>query len=250
MTGFSFDSFNGPGQNWQPLEYTGAEETDLFEAPDFGTPSEGTTVTRYLSGPQGGETWFTENWTIANDPGVNFTAPQPGSSITLNGDSNEFESAAWTYDTLWVTGNYECPNTSQLCPLFVVFDAAQDGQPIGLDADFAVRMSDGSTLFYPALATTINTESVLGVVDYTCSGCPHYASSGTFQLNPSGSYQGGAYQNGNSVIPGDYEGNEHRWGDVNGCSYVPNSSPARVTCVGEFALNSASASEVYTVSYS
>jgi len=55
------------------------------------------------------ETWFTENWTIANDPGVNFTAPQPGSSITLNGDSNEFESAAWTYDTLWVTGNYECP---------------------------------------------------------------------------------------------------------------------------------------------
>ena len=148
---------------------------------------------------------------------------------------------------MWVTGNDLCANTRRLCPLVVVFYVDANGLPISLDADFRIAMSDGSDLFSTALQTTLTTPSILGVVDYTCTACAHYASSGTFQLNPAGAYEGGAYKSGNSIIPPLPGQTSRRWGDINGCSYVPGTEPAEVTCIAQFASGGATASEVYTV---
>lgn len=205
-------------------------------------------VTHYLSGPEGSETFSTESWGIGSNVAQGtFHAAQPGTPNTLYADSSEFESAVYSSNVAWVTGNDLCPNSSQLCPRFVTFNVDLNGQPITFNSSFVIQITDGSDLFYTALAPTVNSTSVLGVTDYTCAGCGEYASAGTFELTTSNSYTGGAYEAGNSVIPPDYLGTSHRWGDINGCRYVPGTSPAQATCIGEFASFGATASEVFTI---
>ncbi len=71
-----------------------------------------------------------------------------------------------------------------------------------------------------------------------------------FQLSTDGTYEGGSYEEGNSIIAPTATQTYHRWGDINGCSYVPGTDPAHATCVGQFADDGATQSEVYTVEYS
>lgn len=250
MNGFNFDTFSGSGTNWDPVNYTSNEATTLFEAPDSNTGNSGAMETYYVTGPQGGtETWIAQRWYIANDPNIAMYAVQPGTADTLDADSNEFDSAAYSGGVLWVTGNDQCSN-GQLCPVFIVFDISSNNQPTQVASDFEIQMSDGSDLFYPALETTVTRQAVLGVVDYTCASCPHYGSSGTFQLTPSGGYQGGAYEDGNSTIAPPSGQTSARWGDFNSCSYMPNTNPAQATCIGEYAFDGVPQQEVCTVSYS
>lgn len=247
LQGFNFHEYQGLGKNYQPVTSTTHEGTTLFEAPDFSTPNSGIMVTHYVSGPEGSETFTTDSWGIGNVAQGQFEAPQPGTPYTLSADSSEFESAVYTSNVVWVTGNDMCSNSSQLCPRFVSFNVDSYGQPITLNSSFIIGIGDGSDLFYTALSPTVNSTSVLGVTDYTCAVCGEYASVGTFELTTSGNYTGGAYAAGNSIISPAAGHADQRWGDVNGCGFVPGTSPAQATCIGQFASNGSSASEILTV---
>jgi hypothetical protein len=250
LNGFNFDTYQQAGTSWQPVKVTSNEQTTLFEAPDSSTGGNGTMRTSYLTGPQGGETFTTTYWTIGNDPPyVPFYAIQPNSNYTLDADQNEFEDAIYTGNVSWVDGNAQCSN-GQLCPMLIAFNDNSNHKPTSIAADWQVQASDGSSLFYPALSTTISSNNALGILDFTCWSCNpgEFGSAGTFEFTTGGSYSGGAYEAGNSDIAPDYGVGYHRWGDFNGCSYVPGSSPAQATCIAQYAYNGLPESEVITVS--
>lgn len=252
LDGFDFHEYQGLGVNYQPVGVTDLEGLALFEAPDFSTANTGTMVTHYVSGAEGSETWTTTSWLIPNEDEDDMFVNQPGTDVQLWADSSEFESAVDASGVAWVSGNNLCPDSSQLCPMFVVFNIGAEGKPQSGNATFQFQADDGVDNFYPALSAG-NSTGVLGVFDYMCSACGYYAGSITFHLGTDGSYEPGSTIGGNSTLPGDgstdpYNGDPaHRWGDINGCGPVPGSSPVEATCIAQYAYDGGSASEVYIV---
>jgi hypothetical protein len=261
LNGFNWQKYQGTGVNYQPVTVSGLKATTFSEAPDAAIGSTNEMVTHYLSGPEGKVTWQTTTWTIGNDPWGPYEytpqiygeppAPQPGSSVVLDTDANEFQSSVYG-SGLWVVGNNDC--SGAVCVVMINFSAASSGVPTSITTDYNYTGGSGSSVMYPAISTLGNVSDVLGVLDYTCASCGEYASSDTFEVFIGGSFEGGPYEAGNVDVPGGsgfMGASDARWGDINGCSFLVGGNQEAV-CVGQFASSSSppsqdnSASEVYT----
>lgn len=251
LNGFNYDIYSGIGYNYTPVGVTGYEATTMSEPPDFSTGASNVMVTHYVYGPEGSEQFVTEKWSIQNLSGNIPQAGQPASPYTLDTDSNEFNSSVYSGTMLWMTGNNSCQGADTVmyaCSAFIGFNVDSNGQPIGVSVDDDL-FATGVNYFYASLSPT-NSDNALGIVDYTCPDCKSYAGSVTFEMDGSGAINGGPPIYGNSDIPPDMNETYHRWGDYNSCNYIPSSSPSQSACVGEFALNGATASEIFVTQVS
>lgn len=246
IQGFNFHEYGGVGYNYTPVGVTGYEATTMSEAPDFSTGGSNMMVTHYIYGPEGSEQFITRKWLVQNLSGSIPRAGQPGTTDTLNTDSNEFNSSAYSGNLLWMTGNNSCQGSDSslyACSAFLGFSVDSAGQPTGISVDDDL-LATGVNYFYAAISPT-SSNTTMGVVDYTCPSCGSYAGAVTFEMDGTGAINGGPPIYGNSDIPANNGGTSHPWGDYNSCAYIPASSPSQSACVGEFALNGSTASELF-----
>jgi hypothetical protein len=225
----------------QPTPTPSYEGTILWESPDWATGSHHG-VQAFITGPESDVNfqWFTLPVTSYNMSPA-FYASQPNTSVELDLDDGRFTSAAFSGNTAWAVANQPCTN-NQFCPFFYIVNVDASGKPTTYVNSFNLQNSSGWNMYYVAIATTIGSSSVIGVLDYTYVSGGIDPSSEGFQISTAGSYAASGSEVGTTTIPVD-DGNGHaRYGDYSGCDYVAGTyvagvSPAQVACVGQFAQN-------------
>jgi len=270
-----YDTWGFLNTTFEPISTPSYEGTTMITGPNPYIGNSNATW-EYVQGAQGSETWTGQtvgigsfHWQASNGAGQYYDP----NNVVIDTDDSRINQAVYTNSQAWAVGNNSESSTNcslGYCnmPYVMIFSVDSNGKPTGTNPllhSFYLDKYLGNNLdaYYPGIATTITHSSVLGTMDLSSGTVPNWGpSSEGFQLdNGTGTYTYTAAGRQTSTVDVPYDGQTtvnglqaHRWGDYNSCAYWPGTSPAKVSCEAEYAVNNSSdnyhAIEVYTNTYS